>query len=399
MDEPLQRARPALSTRLAERMSTPIVLAAIVLVMYGASAVASLRADGGLGRINMGPVWAVQRGESEAIDQAVRAGPRGTGYDGQFFYFIALDPVHAHAYVDDASYRYTRIAYPMTARLAALGEADRIPAALILVNVAAAAIATFCLASLFARKRFPTWPALLFALYPGLLYAFAKDTSEVLAYSAVVAAIYVLDSRATWAATAGSGLLFGYAGLTRETAALFSVGCVIALVADGRRAALGRAAVLTVLALAPLAAWKAFLSLWLGFSNQGIIDSLVPLHGIAEQWPWSVNETNVALAVILPALISALFGASLLARGIDVRYPTILLANAALLLVLKAEAFAGYESTSRVATGSALAAILALPLVASHLSRTRAVVLAGMWSIPWSFASAIIVLSVANALD
>jgi hypothetical protein len=63
--------------------------------------------------------------------QAIRQGPVQatslSGFDGQFFYFIAMDPRRAAPYIDLAGYRYQRIAYPLAARLIVLGNRSLVP--------------------------------------------------------------------------------------------------------------------------------------------------------------------------------------------------------------------------------------------------------------------------------
>src|SRR3954451_16233888 len=54
------------------------------------------------------------------------------GYDGQFYYFIAADPAHAHDYMrvgteDQAGIRYARIGYPLASRVASLGQPGALP--------------------------------------------------------------------------------------------------------------------------------------------------------------------------------------------------------------------------------------------------------------------------------
>ena len=60
--------------------------------------------------------------------------PGSSGYDGQFAYFIALDPIHARDYLDSTSphsagpdYRYTRILYPMLGSCPRAGTGGRDP--------------------------------------------------------------------------------------------------------------------------------------------------------------------------------------------------------------------------------------------------------------------------------
>src|SRR4051812_3536269 len=69
------------------------------------------------------------------------------GYDGQFAYFLALDPVNARYYMDRDAYRYTRILYPITARLVALGNREWVLLALILVNWLAITAGTWAVAA------------------------------------------------------------------------------------------------------------------------------------------------------------------------------------------------------------------------------------------------------------
>src|SRR5512143_1776273 len=64
--------------------------------------------------------------------------PNGTsGYDGQFAFQIALDPLDGWTKTDVPAYRYQRILYPLAARILALGNADLVPWTLIVVNIGA----------------------------------------------------------------------------------------------------------------------------------------------------------------------------------------------------------------------------------------------------------------------
>lgn len=93
------------------------------------------------------------------------------GYDGQFFYYLALDPVHARDYMDANSYRYTRILYPMVARVLALGRPDLVPITLFLVNLLGLAAGTAVVAALLKRAGLSPWFALVYGFYPGMYFA------------------------------------------------------------------------------------------------------------------------------------------------------------------------------------------------------------------------------------
>ena len=71
--------------------------------------------------------------------------PRGlllvpsAGYDGQFYYRLALNPVNwsktAYGITMDQSYRYTRIGYPILAWLVSLGQHQLVPVAMVVINL------------------------------------------------------------------------------------------------------------------------------------------------------------------------------------------------------------------------------------------------------------------------
>jgi hypothetical protein len=82
-------------------------------------------------------------GSSLVIERAAAEGPlHRDGYDGQFSYFIALDPVGAAPYLGAPAYRYGRIGYPLVVRVAALGKPDWVRGSLVVVNALAIAAAT-----------------------------------------------------------------------------------------------------------------------------------------------------------------------------------------------------------------------------------------------------------------
>ena len=63
------------------------------------------------------------------------------GYDGQYFYHLALKPWTTHDYefgIDNAlAYRKQRILYPVVSYLLALGQPEWVPTTMVLVNLLA----------------------------------------------------------------------------------------------------------------------------------------------------------------------------------------------------------------------------------------------------------------------
>ena len=78
------------------------------------------------------------------------------GYDGQFYYRLALDPFNwsktAYGITMDQSYRYTRIGYPILAWLVSLGQHQFVPVALVVINLLGVAAMAY-LGGIFARDR------------------------------------------------------------------------------------------------------------------------------------------------------------------------------------------------------------------------------------------------------
>jgi hypothetical protein len=150
-----------------------------------------------------------------------------SGYDGQFYYRFALNPVNwqptAYGITVDRNYRYTRIGYPVVAWIASLGHASAVPVVLVAVNlVFVAAIAW--LGAIFARDsgRHALW-GLLFAAYFGLVISVGRDTSEPLADACMLAALLLYRRRRwVWAA-----ILLAYGVITNEPVLIMALGIFI----------------------------------------------------------------------------------------------------------------------------------------------------------------------------
>ena len=120
----------------------------------------------------------------------------GAGYDGEFYYRLALDPlawghwgfgIHL-----DSPYRIDRMGYPALAWLVAAGHHSFVPTALVLVNVVALGIlGGFGGALARDAGRQPIW-GLVFAGYWGLLWSLGRDLTEVVTAAAMVAGLLAL---------------------------------------------------------------------------------------------------------------------------------------------------------------------------------------------------------------
>ena len=152
--------------------------------------------------------------------------PRGlllvpsAGYDGQFYYRLALDPANWHTtafgITMDQSYRYTRLGYPLLAWIFSLGQHQLVPVVLVVLNLLGVA-AMAMLGGMFARQsgRHALW-GLAFAAYFGLVISVGRDTAEPLAEVCMLGGLLAYRRGSTpmyLLATA----LFAYGAITRET--------------------------------------------------------------------------------------------------------------------------------------------------------------------------------------
>jgi hypothetical protein len=150
------------------------------------------------------------------------------GYDGQFYYRLALDPFTSK--VTDfgvrldipPAYRHQRILYPLIVWALSFGCIDCVPIAMVVVNLICVCVLGW-LGGFFARSmRLHSLWGLAFPFYPGFLLALSRDLTDVLSATLLLASLICLRRESHLPAA----LLFILAILTRETVLLVAVGAV-----------------------------------------------------------------------------------------------------------------------------------------------------------------------------
>ena len=389
----VSKAGTSRAERWRARLRSQWVVAGVVLLLYALWIALYLLAGHEprdfivLGRLH------VLQGHTSALiqlDPRYHYTPDNEGYDGQYCYFIAVDPMHAAAYMDWPAYRYGRILYPMLARLIALGQPYAIPLALIGVNWLALGGGTLAVAAWLKRRGCSPWLALLYGCSTGLFIALQGDLTEPLAYALVALAIYLFDfggrRHVLW-----SGAAFALALLTRETTGVFAALYGLALLwGNTKQSVVGESspqaggspqrwlvelrarytanwrstALLLTMAFLPYALYKGFLALWLG--SVGVPESvrldLVPFHGLLVYWPLQGHRLVEVDSVVLPALVCAGMGLWALKRRIWRVEIWGLLANIVFLVVLLPQnSYIDLLASARISTGVVLAALLCIP--------------------------------------
>ncbi len=367
----------------------PLVTAALYLLVV----VPRLRANGPFWFVHLGTQFVAGAQRAHANLPAGLHGTSRIGYDGQFYFALAADPAKAHTYITQAEpgYVYSRVLYPALARLLGLGRVEGIAYALVGINVAAVVLGTLAAASWLRRRDCAPAYALLFGLFPGLVFCVERDLTEPLAYALAAAAVLVFD-RGSRRAVAGAATLMALSVLTRETAAIFALVLAARLVAGDRR--VRRGALFLAASVGPLLVWRLAVTLWLGRPTQeqpgGGLASLIPFHAYWQWWPWQPMRTIVVLAVTVPALLTA---AAVLAawRSSRERWPfALFLLNAlAFVAFLPTPVFVDYGAAGRAALGVVLAFVFCLPELLRRPLTGR--LLAAAWS-PACYAAAAIAL-------
>jgi hypothetical protein len=373
------RSRPGGGTlRVLSRWGgRPLVVALAVVLVYGLWLAAGLRAGTLDPRdfVHVGRHFATQSAASRAITGALGQYrfDGDIGYDGQMFFYIAVDPINARFYLDDPAYRYSRIVYPLTAGVLAGFDPIRVPWTLLLVNLAMVGAGVLALAGWLRDRGAPPWLAAVFGLYPGVLVAFQRDTSEIMAYGLVAVGAY-LAGRTGRERLPLAGAAFGLAVLTRETAGLFALlyaGAVLIAGAgpwpERARVNWRPAALLLALSFLPYVLLKLLLFLWL--RSAGLVPALqiqpVPFGGIVSWWPWAPGQVEEVRTVVLPAIIAGSAAAWALLRGTLRPEVWALLLNIVVLVVLLGPgSWVDISSSGRITIGIALAAVMCAGLLA-----------------------------------
>lgn len=232
---------------------------------------------------------------------------RDRGYDGQFYYYIALDPFLLYykdtpslyrEVVDSARYRYERIGFPLLINIFSLDHPELYAQTMIWLILAGQAVGVFFLWKIAAFfQRSPLW-ALLYVLVPGFLISLHLALPEPIAAAFLLGGVFFyLKERFPTAM-----LFFAFSILIRETTILY-IG-ILVLVEGMQRKRIAPALLLGC-SVIPYVAWKAYLT-WRLFSVYGWStflfgprDFAMPFQGMLEMYlsRWTGAPAQVALCV------------------------------------------------------------------------------------------------------
>ena len=229
------------------------------------------------------------------------ANPAGTrGYDGQFVYYIARDPLNAVTYLDLPAHRYQRIVYPLLTWLLSLGgKLVLVPWVMVLINLGSAAVAVGLLAKFLEDRGANPWYALTLLTYIGLLFTVRADLNEPLALALALGGWVAYEKSRLRLAI----LLFALAGLAKEVGLIFPL--ALALV-EAIRQNWRRAIILAVGSIAPYLILFTLLRLMYGSPTVATTLILIPFAGLRYQTD-PVSLAVIGLWVLFPAIVAGLW--------------------------------------------------------------------------------------------
>ena len=197
------------------------------------------------------------------------------GYDGQFSYRLAINPLGSVNGLDQPAYRYRRIVYPMLVKLLGLGQSDWVPWVMIGINLAATVLGRAALSVLITRRGRSPWLALVFILSAGYLLTLRMDLNEPLAFALALCGWLAFEE----GSLALSVVLFALSGLSKEVGLVFPAALAVCEF-FGRH---GRKGLALLASCVPYALWYAVLFLAFGVTEEARAQSnltWVPFSGI-----------------------------------------------------------------------------------------------------------------------
>ena len=148
----------------------------------------------------------------------LRVRANSDGYDGQFYYRMAVHPFSFAPRVDGIAFdhpakRMTRILFPLLAWAASFGQAAAAAWAMFALNLAGLGAIAWVTSRLAARWDMPAWVPWLVVAWPGFIVTLTHDTTEIVSTAFLLASLAAyLDRRlVAYAACAACAVL------TRET--------------------------------------------------------------------------------------------------------------------------------------------------------------------------------------
>ncbi len=275
------------------------------------------------------------------------------GYDGQFYYQIARDPLHAAPFLDKPPYRYQRIVYALLVFVLSAGQTALVPYMLLLVNFVSIVVSVEIVARLLAKYGLSPWFSLAIGFYFGQGAALLFDTTEPFTYALICIGLLLIEKEHI----TGAAVTMGLAALSRDTAILFPLGYTLFFLLHRQW---GNVTRFVVLAFFPLLLWYGFL--WKIFGETGVKSAPpfehIPFAGLFVFFSEQRLFWQLFMLMFVPTIAGWLFVAFEVVRR---RWSSVLMIwvlNLALVTFMAPDSYREFVSSGRLSTGLVLATLL-----------------------------------------
>lgn len=308
--------------------------------------------------------------------------PHEVGYDGQVYYYMALDPFNAWRNLDTCG-RYQRILYPLTVKAITLGNPHLIPGTMIVVNILSIVVGVEILARMLKSKGFNPWFSLVYGLYIGHIFVIARDCVESFSYMLVLLAIYFLEEKRR---PLTSTFLFALALFAKETALMFVVGYILGeIVFKGKRLSLKEKASFFSITLIPYAMFQLFLYKVFGFLPIITVGSptttkWIPFNGALEAGHAIPELLNMTFLIFIPSTVACLNSIIAFYRKVFNSTMFAFLLNALFMMFLPTPSYWNLQDYSRISIGL----VAAFLIYAIYNNKRRMLVYSLTWIMPFS---------------
>lgn len=247
--------------------------------------------------------------KSSELKRVIYVNSNSFGYDGQFYYRLALDPLtnketEDGITLDKPAYRQKRLIYPLISRLVSF-KPSYIPYALVIINLLGIAYLSYLsckLVIIFKRKLIYS---LIIPFYPGFIFTLYRDLTEIIAISLLFTGIIALNNKKNKLAV----LFFVLSSFTKETTLIIPIGILLAYLFFNKKANKNWL-IISLVPIITYVIWHFVINyLW---KNNGI-DSLrtnltIPLNGFFQLLKNLLfNPSNIIIVYIIEILFLLFF--------------------------------------------------------------------------------------------
>ena len=197
------------------------------------------------------------------------------GYDGQFYYYCAIDPFLIEGKFKNA-FRQQRLLYPLLCHLFALGKRELLPYSMYFINLLFLGFGMYFFIMLLKRfSLHPLW-SLFYGLCPSTIMSIQYDLPSVLAISLMITSVFFyLNNRMIV-----TSVLLSLALLSREDSVMLLIPLLIWEYEKNKN--IGRMIGL-ILCILPFLLWQVYLyfklGVWAMTTSAGSV-SMIPFSGL-----------------------------------------------------------------------------------------------------------------------